>query len=449
MTTVSLFCGAGGESAGKALALADLGLTADVSHAVNHWDLAVQVHGHNFPSVQVHQEDITQVTAATYGLERISLLWASPSCVHFSRARGAKPKEDQQRSHAHEVLDRWIRVAKVDVLLVENVPEFKDWGPLDDEGQPIQSRKGEFFRDFIRELKELGYSVEFRVLCAADYGDPTTRRRFFLQAVKDGIPITWPEPSHRDPTKPVGLFDRELPPWRTAAECIDWTDLGRSIFGRKKPLAENTLKRIAAGFDRYVLHGTPYVVETAEGLVASLLVQYHSTFVGGKERTCSLEAPLPTLDTSNRYGLVVAFLAKNFTGVVGSEIRVPLGTITAKDHHGLVVAFLVSYYGTINVSRPDEPLDTITTLARHGLVTVVVEGRTYSVADIRYRMLKSSELAPAMGFPSWYRFERRDGGKLSEADKVKMIGNACPVGTVAALIRNVLVPRAGLYRGVA
>lgn len=508
MTTVSLFCGAGGESAGKQAAFDALGITPDVSHAVNHWDLAVQVHGHNFPSVQVHQEDITQVTAATYGLERISLLWASPSCVHFSRARGAKPKEDQQRSHAHEVLDRWIRVAKVDVLLVENVPEFQDWGPLDDEGQPVPAGKGEFFRDFVRELKELGYSVEFRVLCAAEYGDPTTRRRFFLQAVKDGFPITWPEPTHRDPRKPVGLFDRELPPWRTAAECIDWSIPCPSIFDRKKPLAEATLRRIAAGIQRYVLTGKPYIVgvggragqarprgmdepmgttttKADAALVVPSLIQYHSTFDNGKERVSGLEAPLPTLDTSNRYGLVSAFLANLTHGVriegLGEPVKTittahrgekavvaasligidnasspsvwpadaPLSTSTTKARHALVAAFLTSYYGTTNISPMTDPLDTVTTKHRHGLVTVEIDGETYAIVDIGLRMLEPHELALAMGFPAWYRFERKDGGKLTKADKVKMIGNACPVGTVAALIRNVLAPRAAGYRGVA
>lgn len=140
-TSVSLFCGAGGESAGKQLAFEELGIqTRDMlAHALNHWDLAVSTHGRNFSWVHVHREDITAVTAADFGLERINLLWASPSCVHHSRARGGKPKEEQQRSHAWEVVDRWLRVAKVDVLLVENVPEFMDWGPLDEQGQPVKA----------------------------------------------------------------------------------------------------------------------------------------------------------------------------------------------------------------------------------------------------------------------------------------------------------------------
>lgn len=521
MTTVSLFCGAGGESAGKARAMAELGLTPEVSHAVNHWNLAVQVHGKNFPTVQVHQEDITQVTAADFGLTRISLLWASPSCVHHSRARGGLPKSDQQRSHADEVVDRWLRVADVDVVLVENVPEFAEWGPLDDDGQVIKARKGEFFRDFLADLEGLGYKIEWRILCAADYGDPTTRRRFFLQAVKDGTPITWPEPSHRNPKKPIGLFDPDLPPWRTAAECIDWSIQVPSIFDRKKPLAEKTLRRIAAGIHRYVLTGKPYIVNfrgTGDtqvdgsasgvdepvrtissggihaGLVAPTLIQYHSEMAGGRARGQALDAPIQTLDTSNRYGLVAAFLTKFHFGsdnngsmddpmptvTAGSWIKrpggaahglgmvaanligidnasspsvwpadSPLSTSTTKARHALVAAFLTHYYGTGVGSSPEDPLDTVTTKHRHGLVIVEIDGQDYAIVDIGLRMLEPHELAKAMGFPEGFRFEREDGGALTKADKVKMIGNACPVGTVAALIRNVLAPRVGRYRRVA
>ena len=483
MTTVSLFCGAGGESAGKDAAMKSLGISADVSHAVNHWNLAVQVHGKNFPHVQVHQEDITQVSAQTYGLDNISLLWASPSCVHHSRARGGKPREEQQRSHAWEVLDRWIRVATVDVLLVENVPEFMEWGPLDANGQPIADRKGEDFRAFVLDLRTMGYDVDWRVLCAADYGDPTTRKRFFLQAVRDGHPITWPEQSHRNPKVNRGLFDAELPVWRTAAECIDWSIPCPSIFGRKKSLAENTLKRIAAGIHRFVLGGKPFIVDVTGAKASASLIQYHSTYKGGRERVQGIQEPMATLDTSNRYGLVAAFLAKHYTGVVGSSLDNPMGTVTAVDHHSLVAAslvgidnasspsvwpvdaplsttttkarhavvaaFLTQYYGNGGASPVTDPLATVTTKDRHSLVTVEIDGETYAIVDIGLRMLQPHELAKAMGFPDDFRFERADGLTLTTADKVKMIGNACPVGTVAALIRNVMAPRVASYRGVA
>jgi DNA (cytosine-5)-methyltransferase 1 len=402
-TTVSLFCGAGGESLGKHAAFQELGIEdhAIIAHAVNHWDLAVAAHGINLPTVQVHQEDITEVTAQTYGLERIQLLWASPSCVHHSRARGGKPKSDQQRSHAWEVTDRWLRVAQVDVLLIENVPEFEDWGPLDDEGQPIKDRKGEDFQAWVADLRSLGYEVDWRNLCAADFGAPTTRRRFFLQAVKDGKGIHWPEASHRDPRKPVGLFDAALPLWRTAAECIDWSIPCPSIFTRKKPLAEATLRRIAAGVVRYVRDAKrPFLVNLTHGgrledlnepfktitganrgekalivpsivgvggragqtnprgldepmgtgttkadsaLVAASMVSLRGTSPEQIQASCgSVEAPVPTISAGGGHSAIVAaFLAKHFTGTVGASMEQPMPTVTGTDHNALVAASLI------------------------------------------------------------------------------------------------------------
>lgn len=539
--TVSLFCGAGGESLGKHLAFEELGIpTRDLcGHAINHWDLAVATHGRNFPWIQVHQEDITAVTAADYGLERIHLLWASPSCVHHSRARGGKPKEEQQRSHAWEVVDRWLRVAQVDVLLVENVPEFQDWGPLDDQGQPIKERKGEDFRAFVADLQGLGYAVEWRVLCAADYGDPTIRRRFFLQAVRDGLPIVWPEPTHRDPRKPAGLFDADLPAWRTAAECIDWSIPVPSIFDRKKPLAEATLRRIAAGVMRYVVNGRPFIVNLTHGgrlesadeplktvttanrgekaivlptlvgvggragqsaprgadqpmgtgttkadtaLVAASMVSLRGTAPDQVTASAgSVEAPVPTVSAGGGHAaLVSAFLAKHFTGVVGAPLDQPVPTVTGTDHnalvaasliqtsygeregqaprvldlqaplgtvvaggvkHSLVAAFLQQYYGTAQGADVVTPLPTVTTVDRHSLVTVELDGETYVIVDIGMRMLEPRELARAMGFPEWFRFESAEGKPLTKRDTVKMIGNACPVGTVKALIKAVVQQR--------
>lgn len=499
-TTVSLFCGAGGESAGKELAFRDLGLrTQDMlSHAVNHWDLAVATHGANFPHIHVHQEDITEVTARDFGLQRIDLLWASPSCVHHSRARGGKPRDDQQRSHADEVVDRWLRVAQVDVLLVENVPEFAEWGPLDEHCQPIKARKGEFFRAFLAKLEALGYRFEWRILCAADYGDPTTRRRFFMQAVRDGRPIVWPDPTHRDPRRPAGMFDADLPAWRTAAECIDWSIPVPSIFGRKKPLAAATLRRIAAGVVRYVLQGRPFIVNLTHGGRIENIDEPLKTITTanrGEKAVCAasmaslrgtapdqiqasagtVEAPIPTISAGGGHAaLVAAFLAKHFTGVVGAPLDAPMPTVTATDHnalvaaslmtnttghaptavnapvpaittgnhHALVAAFIQHYYGTGGQHQdPGAPLHTITTLARHGLVTVELEGQPYLVTDIGMRMLEPHELAKAMGFPEGFRFVDAAGKPLTKRDTVKMIGNACPVNTVAALIKAVVLQR--------
>lgn len=510
-TSVSLFCGAGGESAGKHLAFQELGIESHdmLAHALNHWDLAVACHGRNFPWIHVHQEDITAVTAADFGLERINLLWASPSCVHHSRARGGKPKEEQQRSHAWEVVDRWLRVCLVDVLLIENVPEFQDWGPLDAEGQPIKERKGEDFRAFVAGLRELGYAVEWRVLCAADYGDPTIRRRFFLQAAKDGLPIVWPEPTHRDPRKPSGLFDAALPPWRTAAECIDWSLPVPSIFGRKKPLAEATLRRIAAGVMRFVVKGRPFIVNLTHGgrlesadeplktvttanrgekaIVAASMVNLRGTSPGHIQASGgSVGDPIRTVSAGGGHAaLCAAFLAKHYGGVVGAPMDQPAPTVTGTDHsalvaatliqtgfgerpgqapraldiqqplgtvvaggskHALVAAFIQHYYSTGGQHQtPGDPLHAVTTIARHGLVTVQIDGETYIVTDIGMRMLEPRELARAMGFPDWFRFEKADGTPLTKRDAVKMIGNACPVNTVKALIKAVVQQRRGAF----
>jgi len=400
-TTVSLFCGAGGESAGKELAFRQLGIdtTGWVSHAVNHWDLAVATHGQNFPGVHVHQEDITEVTARDFGLTHIDMLWASPSCVHHSRARGGKPKDDQQRSHADEVVDRWLRVANVDVLLIENVPEFADWGPLNDEGQPIKERKGEFFRAFLGKLTALGYRHEWRILCAADYGDPTTRRRFFLQAAKDGRGVHWPEPTHRDPKKGADMFTGHLPTWRTAAECIDWSIPVPSIFDRKRPLADATMRRIAAGVERYVLRGRPFIVNLTHG-----------------GRLENIDEPLKTVTTANR------------------------------GEKAICAAFIQHYYGQGGQHQdPADPLHTVTTLARHGLVTVEIDGETYVITDIGMRMLEPKELARAMGFPEDFRWLGHGGKPLTKRDQVKMIGNACPVNTVSALIKAVVLERTSTF----
>lgn len=524
-TTVSLFCGAGGESLGRDVAFRELGLDVRAmnSHALNHWDLAVAAHGMNFPWIHVRRESIENVTAADFGLggQPIDLLWASPSCVHHSRARGGKPREEQQRSHAWQVVERWLRVADVKVFMVENVPEFEEWGPLDDDGKPIVARRGEFFQAFVQELRDLGYQVEWRVLCAADYGDPTTRRRLFMQAVRDGAGIRWPDPTHRDPRKARDMFDAALPPWRTAAECIDWSIPCPSIFDRKKPLADATMRRIAAGVVKYVLRGKPYIVNFRgtdaghvassasgtdaplrtvssggihSGLVSPVLVQTGYGDRAGQAPHClDINAQLGTVVAGgSKHALVAAFLGKSYGGPAGhqtlgapldgpvptvttqdhttlcaaslitidqqsavgiQDVEAPLCTATTKNRHALVAAFIQHYYGTGGQSQsPDVPLHTVTTLARHGLVTVEIDGQTYTIVDIGMRMLEPRELARAMGFPEWYSFTDASGKPFTKRDQVKMIGNACPVGTVAALVREVVLARGeafGLARGAA
>jgi len=483
--TMSLFCGAGGEMQGKLQAFAELGIQTEstVGYALNHWDEAIQTARQNFPGIECRREAIEEVTAADFGLagQTINMLWASPSCVHFSTARGGKPVSDQQRSHAQEVVDRFLKVADVKVLLMENVPEFRDWGPLhkDHSGgckgrpagakrcpvkschfeKPIKARKGEFFAAFILELRGLGYEVEHRVLCAADYGDPTIRRRFFLQAVKDGIPIRWPEATHRNPKKPAGLFDAALPPWRTAAECIDFTLPCPSIFDRKKPLAEKTLKRIAAGIERFVLTGEPFIVNLTHGGRVEALDEPMKTVTGAQRgekalaapclvgvggragqseprgadqpigtvttkadsalvavsmvrtdmhksnATCaySAEEPLRTVSTGGGHAVVeAAFIAKHYTGVVGAGVDTPMPTVTSKDHNSLVAATLVQTgYGEREGQAPralniEEPLGTVVACGqKHALVAALLEEKLGAAHLVGIDQASSRSIWPA------------------------------------------------------
>lgn len=510
ITTASLFCGAGGESAGRELAFEQLGIDTRRFNglALNHWDLAVGVHGRNFPHVKVVQEDITQVSASDFGLRHIDLLWASPSCVHHSRARGGKPRAEQQRSHAWEVVDRWLKVADVSVFLLENVPEFQEWGPLydthsdgcdgrhdpedvDEDGRPnwrfchfnkpIPERKGEYFRRFVQQLRDIGYEVDWRVLCAADYGDPTTRRRLFLQAVNDGRGIHWPRQTHRDPKKIIGLFDTPLPDWRSAAECIDWSLPVPSIFDRKKPLADATCRRIAAGTVKYVIEQQPFIVNfrgtndacilnsassltepirtiSSGGVHAALVVPFIERFYGGpagfQPGAVSLAAPMPTVTANAHHSLVAAHLVgidnKSSNGIW--DIKGPLSTTTTKARHCLCAAFLTEYYSQGSVDQSlAAPMRTVTTKDRHSLVLVEIDGATYAITDIGMRMLEPHELARAMGFPDDYQWTKPDGALLSKSDRVKMIGNACPVNTVSELIKAVVLARGQAFgmRGAA
>lgn len=272
------------------------------------------------------------------------------------------------------------------------------------------------------------YAVDWRVLCAADFGAPTIRRRLFLVARRDGQPIRWPAPTHANPAK-RDLFSAGLQPWRTAAECIDWSIPCPSIFGRKRPLAPATCRRIASGIVRFVLQGEPFLVQTGCG--------------GAK------------------HDLVAAFLQQNFTGMVGKPLTVPVPTITARDHHSLVAAtlsgptgsgpssrgntgrsgdatlrptlvasFLTQYYGSGGQhSRADAPLPAVVTKARHGLVTVTIDGSDYVLSDVGLRMLTPRELARAQGFPDSYVLEG------TKEQQIARVGNSVVPQVAAAIVR--------------
>ena len=321
---------------------------------------------------------------------------------------------EQSRASGHCVT-RWAEALLPSVILVENVPEFIEWGPLGASGRPLKRNRGKTFTAWIRMLESLGYRVDWRILCAADYGDPTTRRRLFVQAVRGRRCIVWPEPTHR---KGCGSH-----PWRAAREIIDWSLPSTSIFSRSRPLAGNTLRRIQAGLQRFGL--APYIVawdhQSGSGLWSS-------------------DAPLSTVTTKARHGIVQPFLIKlrgtseNHIERSSASLGEPLPTITAGgNHHGLVQPYLVKYYGS-GIGQPvTAPLDTVTTKPRVGLVEpeLMVDGELCRL-DIRFRMLQPHELAAAQGFPVDYKFSG------TKADVVKQIGNAVPCGLSRALVSAVL-----------
>ncbi|MDP3563538.1 MAG: DNA cytosine methyltransferase, partial [Methanoregula sp.] len=287
---IDMFCGAGGESEGIKKSAQNAGVTIEM-FAINHWQRAIETHRANFPSAEHICRDVADINPPSLVPGRkVALLWASVECTHFSNARGGKPMSDQSRCTAFTILD-WLDKLTVDRLIIENVPEFLSWGPLDEAThRPIQEKRGETFAAYIAMVKALGYAVDWKELNAADYGAPTTRSRLFIQAVRDGSgkSILWPDVTHvKSGTKQI--LNGNLPSWVPASSIIDWSLPTQILDERSKPLAANTMKRIFRGIEKYWGdYATPF------------LVRYN----GGENRVHSLDEPIPVLDTSNRYGLV-------------------------------------------------------------------------------------------------------------------------------------------------
>lgn len=340
------FAGGGGASTGIEAAI---GRAIDA--AINHDPEALAMHEANHPDTKHYCESVWDIDPIEItGNQPVGLVWLSPDCKHFSKAKGGTPVNKRIRGLAWVTL-RWAAKCKPRVIMLENVEEFKTWGPLierDGKMYPDPNKKGVTFNSFVRQLSGHGYKVETKELRACDYGAPTIRKRFFLIARRDGLPIVWPEPTHGDP-KSAAVKSGKLQPWRTAAECIDWSIPCPSIFERKKPLAESTLKRIAKGIQRFVIDAQePFIV------------QYYSAKRDGDDRTADLNKPLPTQTTENRFALVSAFLTTYYGGKVGREMTQPAGTVTSIDHHGLIIASMTKFNtGAVGYS-PDEPTHTIT-----------------------------------------------------------------------------------------
>lgn len=393
---IDCFAGGGGASVGIEMAL---GRPVDI--AINHDPDAILMHKTNHPTTLHLTEDIFKVDLQKYVKGRkVSLMWASPDCTSHSKAKGGQPRKKGLRilpwavyKHAKAILP--------EVIIMENVEEIQQWGPLDEKGHPIPERKGEDYKKFIAAMKSLGYTFDCRELIAADYGAPTTRKRWYAIFRRDSKEIKWPVQTH---SKNGYGFEQ----WKQCGDYIDWSDLGQSIFDRKKPLAEATQKRIANGIRKYIIDAeSPYIVE--DGRAMSFIIQYHGETKDGDSRGQLLTEPIKTIDTSNRYGLVSAFVTKYYKTGIGQGCDEPIHTITTSPgHFGLVSAFLIKYYGSGTGQQVNEPLATITTKDRFGLVNVVldIKGEKYIISDIFLRMLKPRELMLMQGFPEDYIIDR-------------------------------------------
>jgi len=426
---VDNFAGGGGTSTGIEMAV---GRPVDI--AINHDEKAIEMHKVNHPNTKHYIEDVWDVDPleATQG-QPVGLAWFSPDCKHFSKAKGGKPVDKNIRGLAW-VAVKWAKLVHPRIIILENVEEFRTWGPLvkDENGNlyPDPERKGQTFDLFIKALEKQGYIVEFRELRACDYGAPTIRKRFFMIARCDGQKIVWPEPTHGDPEQQEvrkGL----LKPWRTAAECIDWSIPCPSIFDRKKPLVENTLKRIALGIQKFVIQAdNPYILDDDK----VIFLQHYYGQQGNEVRGSSLNEPMATIPTANRFGLVTAFISRQFKTGIGHELDKPLATITTVNKSNLVIAFLLKYYGADIGQSLNTPMHTITTKDRFGLVTI--KGEDYQIVDIGMRMLRPHESFKGQGFPDNYIIDvDSKGNPYPVTEQTAKAGNSVCPPLAEALVR--------------
>ena len=381
---VDNFAGGGGASSGIEDAV-----NHPVDIAINHDPDAIAMHKTNHPLTKHYCESVWDVDPVEVCDGRpVGLSWFSPDCKHFSKAKGGKPVEKSIRGLAW-VAVRWALLVRQRITMLENVEEFTTWGPIDEHGQPIKSRAGETFDGFKRALstglkpnhpawkeaiealgiqfdirsklklfKGLGYTVDHRELRACDYGAPTIRKRFFLIARCDGQPIVWPSPTHGDPKKPE-TKTMKLKPWRTAAECIDWSITCPSIFERSRPLAENTLRRIAKGIQKFVIEvEQPFIVDS----VAPFITEHANA---SSQRNMAVDEPLRTICAQvkgGHFAVVAPVIARQFGNSTANDITDPLGTVTAGGggKSQLVAAFMTKFRNGSTGYELDTPVHTIT-----------------------------------------------------------------------------------------
>lgn len=370
---VDNFAGGGGASVGMEMAT---GYSVDI--ACNHDPEAIRMHLTNHPGTKHYCEDIRKLNPLDACQGRpVGIAWFSPDCKHFSKAKGKTPRDKNIRGLAWMAC-RWAGLVRPRVIILENVEEFLTWGPLNRKHHPIKSKKGQTFKKFISQMEALGYKVEYRVLVAADYGAPTTRKRLFIIARCDGQPIVWPEATHNK------NGTNGLKPWEPIWPYLELDNWGRSIFGREKPLAKNTMLRIAKGLEKFVFNcPEPFLAQVnykeqgknGLGRVAPFIMQIGQTGFS-KERNRSVREPLSTIVTKNEHCLISPLLIQYHSETVAKNVRAqavtePLKTIDTQNRYGLVIQYLTKFYNGCTGQSLWEPIHTITTSPGHfGQVSV-------------------------------------------------------------------------------
>lgn len=444
---VDNFAGGGGASTGIEMAT---GYSVDI--AINHDPEAIRMHKANHPYTKHYCEDVWQVdpVKACNG-HPVGLAWFSPDCKHFSKAKGGKPKDKKIRGLAW-VACRWAGLVRPRVIMLENVEEFKTWGPLNRRHHPIKAKQGKTFEKFVQQLTDLGYDVQFKELIAADYGAPTMRKRFFMIARCDSKPIVWPEPTHA-PADSEAVKAGLLKPYVGAYTQLDFSLPCPSIFDTSeeikekygiravRPLAPNTMKRIARGLKKFVLENSePFIVQVnhsgakSDYCKSTKLIPYLS--VNRENHFGSdLRESVHTITGNNQHMLMTPTLIQYHSETAQGDVRDPIPTITAGDgHFGEVRAFLIKYYGQGTGQDVKDPLDTVTAQDRFGLVTI--NGTDYQIVDIGLRMLEPRELYGCQGFPDDYIIDRDYTGKTyPRSEQVRRCGNAVCPPLPAALVR--------------
>lgn len=451
ITIADLFCGAGGTSTGAVEAVEMLGHHAELT-AVNHWDRAIATHKLNHPEAVHLLTAIDNVNPRDHFKEGgLDILWASPECTHHSVARGGRPINEQSRATAWCVV-RWAGDLRPDVILVENVPEFITWGGIGSNNRPLKNKKGQTFLAWKAALESLGYRVDHKILRAADFGDPTTRQRLFVQAVRGKRKIVWPEPTH---SKPAQLAAMQLSAeasdelfgykpkraWATARDhVIDWSLEGRSIYDRKRPLSDKTMRRILTGLQKFGLR--PFIVPQNTG----------------PHRTASVDSPLGTVTTTSRgVGMCEPLvLSAGGPDCPATPVSAPIGTILTRDHRAIAEPFIIGAGGPEGSAKPqpvDKPLGVVLTDDRRALAQpylVNMKGES-NAADIDAPVPTVTAHAPHLNLAEPFLVKLR-GGEESHLDhsSAKSINEPIPTltsGNNIGVAQPFLVPNFGEREG--